>query len=379
MRRRLIPLALMLATLAAPPSGRPPVGPLERFEPRAYDVSFQVTLGTTVHQDALSRVTLHLENTPIVFPLIYQSTFCRIGPDSITAHLWPGELEDLTLPQRRRIDGGLPYGGHLVVIPVTSFHGQSLRWKVAFTTTVWSSRVDDRAAAGVAWPREWPAEAADGLKPQMYIESDAPVFTETVERASGGRLRLVPPYLAAKDLVRYAISNVQVSGNGTLRLGMGFIHGMSMQGALATAASGRGSPHDLVCVCVALLRAAGIPARPVIGIEKNEKGVSDFVSWAEFYLPEAGWVPFDPMELRGQSLHVRDVREPWKGMGTLKDLNRRVPLAFHFIPPVAVQAPQAPAVWGWDPRPAGAPDAEQYIDLGMASRGRVPDPIDQDR
>ena len=208
----------------------------------------------------------------------------------------------------------------------------------------------------------------------MYIESNDPIFAETVERVSEGKLRFVPPYLAAKDLVRYCLNEIQISGS-TMYFGRaGVLHGLNIDGALTAARNGRGNENDLVCVCVAMLRAAGIPARPVIGVEENEKKKrDDLLVWAEFFLPGAGWIPFDPAEMRGKGLRNRDVRQPWPEFGEMKDLNRRIPLAYHFIPPKAVESPQRAAVWGWDPRPGDTPAAEQRISIDIVSRGLAPE------
>src|SRR5207344_977933 len=95
-----------------------------------------------------------------------------------------------------------------------------------------SSRMtDEKAAAAIAWPREWPEEVRDGLKPQMFIESDDPIFAAAVERVSQGQLRAVPPYLAAKDLVRYCIDELRQSGSGTNLGEHGELQGMAVVGA----------------------------------------------------------------------------------------------------------------------------------------------------
>ena len=358
-------LPLLLITLFSPPSGRPPTGPLGRYEPRIYDIRFEVTVSTASLPDAYQKgyqigQAMHLVDTPIVMPVIFSGTFSKVDPDSLAARIWYSNREDLGLNQRSRVDEGYPFHTHLAVMPIPEFRGKSLRWQLGFRTKVWSSRVDDTRAAQIPWPREWPKEVQDGLQPQLYIESDNPGFAQAVENVSKGSLRLVPPYLAAKDLVRYCINTIQVSGDGLDKRDLGMLHGMEVVGAAQTAADQRGGPHDLVCICVAMLRAANIPARPVIGIYRNKRDRVTFVSWAEFFLPECGWIPFDPVELRGKGIRNKDVRLPWKDFGTMDDLNRRIPLSYHFIPAASVQSPQAPAVWGC---PASANAARQFSSI----------------
>lgn len=379
-------LVAATALAGATPSGRPPVGALQRFEPRIYDFTFDVTLTTAWQYDGTRQRGYNLDNAPIVMPVIFQGTFSAVDSDSLGARLWLAGIEDPSLPTRTRLDEGFPHHTQLAVLPVEGFSGKSLRWQLGYRVKVWSSRlVDEAAAAAVTWPREWPGEVADGLAPQLFIESDDPLFSAAVEHASGGSLRLVPPYLAAKDLVRYCINQVRLSGNGEHRGAFGVLHGMRVAGARQAASAGIGGPNDLVCVCVAVLRAAGIPARPVIGVQEQPlddrrlpggrakgRGRLEFVTWAELYLPDTGWVPFDPVAMRGKGIRHLDVRQPWPEFGTMKDLNRRIPLAYHFMPPASVESPQNPAVWGWDPRPGGDPSTEQQIKFTMISRGRAP-------
>jgi len=385
---RSILLAVAAAALLAPPSGRPPTGPLQRVNPRIYDVRYEVTLTTMVayglddprvrrgdpeYTDPASvdwGGTFQLADTPIIMPLIYRGTYSAVDLESVRGELFLNGRKDTTLPDRMRIDDGLPHSVHLAVMPIGRFEGKTLRWNIAFQTQVYASVIDDAAAAKLTWPRAWPAEVQDGLSPQMYIESDDPVFAETVERVSEGKLRLVPPYLAVKDLVRYCLQEVMPVGSGQRRGQLGVLHGMTVQGAVETAMEGRGSPHDLVCVCVAMLRAAGIPARPVIGVHENARERKEFRSWAEFYLEGAGWIPFDPHRMRGSGAQHRDVHQPWPHFGSLDDMNEWIPLSYHFMPPREVESPMYPAIWGWAPRPNGAPNAEQRIQIGITSRGQ---------
>jgi len=304
--RRFMSLALLIAIVAlcsaAETSGRPPRGPLKRVEPKVYDVTVDVQLVTSLNRsDVLGRGLYNLEDAPIVFPIIFRNTFSRVKTDSLRARLWLGSHEDLTLPERTRIDKGFPFATSLAVMPVAKYQGPEVRWKLEFRTQVWSSEIDDAAAASIPWPKEWPDDVRDGLRPQRYIESDALIFAQAVKDASNGQLRFVPPYLAAKDLVRYCVDKISVRGDG-LNMGLNeTLRALEMKGALQTVKDGHGSAHDVVCVCIATLRAAGIPARPVIGFRlkpNDPKYRSEMLSWGEFYLPDAGWIPFDPVSVR---------------------------------------------------------------------------------
>lgn len=356
----------------ADPSGRPPTGPLERYEPRVYDVGFEVVLGMFTDSPPYTTDNARsfaIADAPIVLPVIFQTTYSEVDRSSMRAQLWLDSREDTDLMSRVRVDDGQPFNSHLAVMPVVKFTGKTLRWNLTFRTQVFSSRINDAAAAKLTWPREWPAEVQDGLKPQQYIECDDPIFAKAVETVTQGKLRTVPPYLAAKELVRYCINNFQVTGSANRRGDKGVLRGMELVGASQAAANGKGTPHDLACLCVATLRAAKIPARVVIGIQENERKVNEFVSWCEFYLVGAGWIPFDPDELRGKGVRNFKIDAAWPEFGTLDDLNRRIPLAFTFIPP-STQAPGWPAVWGWDPRPGGDPGAQPSVMLSSTSRGK---------
>ncbi|MDY7110348.1 MAG: transglutaminase-like domain-containing protein [Planctomycetota bacterium] len=404
----------------------PPSGPLQRVEPRVHDVRYEVTL----HGD------LDVRDTPILMPLLLSGAFNRVEAGSVRGRLWLGGRPDNALPQRFRVRGGssaeegFPFGTHTAVLPVAEFRGERVRWDVACRVQSWSSRIDDRWAGRLTWPRplprelvegegrerpwprDWPEEAREALRPQPFIESDDPIFAQAVREVMGDRLPLTPPYFAAKELVRYCVEKINVGRGATYHhdprvpdardpwqvagSGVGggkVIVGMQVMGASRTVRHFNSggpmpgpdrpgeppSPHDLVCVCVATLRAAGIPARPVIGVQESRWGrnaensdAAEIVSWAEFYLPGAGWVPFDPMAMRGKALINRRVHDPWPEFGSLDDLNRRIPLAYHFVPPGARIAPDIPALWGWG---AGGRTrmtwADQYIYISIISRGRA--------
>lgn len=71
---------------------------------------------------------------------------------------------------------------------------------------------------------------------------------------------------------------------------------------------------------IALCRSAGIPARPQVGFwvkEKNQVHV-----WAEFYIPNIGWIPADP------SLGDKGKKEQY--FGQIENLNARIVVANSF-------------------------------------------------
>ncbi|MCZ6834214.1 MAG: transglutaminase-like domain-containing protein [Planctomycetota bacterium] len=370
-------LTLVIAALMVPPSGRPPIGPLQREQPKKYELRFEVLLETPIPRFGTEPLVYQLQNAPIVMPMIFHGAYSRINQDTIHGRLWLLQGEDRHANAGSQLKSGFAHHTHMYTMFVRDFRGSSLRWRVTYSLQSWASRIDERWASNLKWPQEWPEEVQDGLKPSQFIESDDPIFANSIQRLTNGNLRLAAPYLAAKEVVRYTISRFQVSGNGTDMGLINNIRGLNVKGALASWQNGLGTEHDLVCACVAMLRAAGIPARPVIGIEEQKKSDGKkretFVSWVEFYLDGAGWVPFDPNVLRKQAIGNRNLNDSWKDFGTMDDLNERIPLSYFFIPPASVEAPWKPAVWGWDPRPGGDPSTYPTVNLMMISKGRGQD------
>jgi hypothetical protein len=234
-----------------------------------------------------------------------------------------------------------------VPVPENSTTGTQFRLTLLERLVAFSSVIDDEEAAKIPWPQDWPAHTTDALKPQWGIESDDPLFLRNVAIATDDSWRLYSPYIVAKRLVQYACQNVS-AGRDVMLLGTGNVtRGLRISGALAAAQAGDGSDVDLTCVCVALLRAAGIPARPVIGMENTDRDGRQLVPWGEFYLPNAGWVPFDPKSMQRRGVRSWDLDDPWQDFGTMKDLNRRLPLSYTFLPSDPMLAYDAPALWGW--------------------------------
>jgi hypothetical protein len=360
-------------------SGRPPTNALARSDPRAYDVLFATTIFTdTPHVDGSLRQMISVRDAPFVLPMIVRGPWSRSEVSSLTGRIFVDGVVQRGAADAARVEHNKPFGMAFAILPLAAADAQTIKFEIGFRTQSWSSALDEARAAQATWPQQWPAECADALKPQLFVESEDPRFKQFVDTVSDGALRQVPPHLAAKDLIRATIAALRISGSGLSKVEGGVMQGMALKGAARAMADGTGTPHDLVAACVAVLRAAGIPARVVVGVDRSEVQTlsSGLLSWGEYYLPDSGWVPFDPDLMRGSAIARRNVRDAWPSLGTMKDLNRRIILSYSFQAPGALISHGNPAVYGWDPRPAGTPSStRQYVNVNTTSRGTgVEDP-----
>ncbi len=202
---------------------------------------------------------------------------------------------------------------------------------VNFSARTFSSHLNTSMACTIPWPQEWDETTSMYLHPSRYIQSGDPIFKKAV--GMNGNPRSVPIHIAAKVLIRYCLQNISSDGQYT-KGKMNSITGINVRGALHAVREGTGSATDVVCVCIATLRAAGIPARPVVGITNanivgNSRVEPHYMVWGEYALPGAGWVPFVPKRMRG-TVNNLSTTEPWQGLGTLQWLNRRIPIAYNF-------------------------------------------------
>lgn len=118
-------------------------------------------------------------------------------------------------------------------------------------------------------------EVRDYTVPRSRIESDDPRIVELARQfASDGN-----PYRRA-----WAIYNHVIDQSSYVDA--------PARGALPMLQSKVGCCADYAMLFVAICRATGIPARECSGFVV--KGGGTWHSWAEFYLPNLGWIPCDP-------------------------------------------------------------------------------------
>ncbi len=276
--------------------------------------------------------------------------------------------------------------------------GHRLRLILDIPVLCRETRLNERAASAVRWPvRPWTPEMQSALEPQRFVESDDPAIDRLLtELLPNQPPRSMPPLLTAKTILARVIERYQPTTMGYDFGSAGLVRGFDIKGARAVAESdsNKVSPFDLPCVLVALYRAAGLPARLVIGFDpvaSEKQRYAIFHAWAEFYLfdesapptkpgdpPGQGqWIPVDPIRQRDFSSRAPPIRSPWLFFGTHEDLKDIVPLAHTFHPPLSVlNAPMfaygSPALWGWRPEP-GLPLLDQQLrafGARSAKRGR---------
>lgn len=110
-----------------------------------------------------------------------------------------------------------------------------------------------------------------------YLEANDPEIVETASEIAKDQTN---PYMVAYSIYEWVIEYMTYQTTEELK------------GAKFAYEHGYGECGDYSALFVALCRAAGIPARPVIGRWATSKA-EDWHVWAEFYLPGYGWIPVD--------------------------------------------------------------------------------------
>lgn len=261
----------------------------------------------------------------------------------------------------------------------------------------WETEFDEAKAREVPWPTgPWPDAAAATLGPQLFVnyertrdaktgqpltgEYDPQVLAQIVNEWSQGNPKGASPVMMAKYFAGQVAATVQPSGLQLKYLSTGQFQGFDLQGPVATLQRKRGSEFDMTTTLAAVYRAAGLPARIVIGYEKEDtrdrdsdgfgrtgSGKEKLRSWVEFCLYDeakgtVNWVPVDVVALRKKTGgRAPDLTRPWPYFGTNDELDYVIPLALGFHPPTTVESYGAPALWGWLMSPYAPTTAYQAV------------------
>ena len=368
---------------------------------------------------------------------------------------------DIVIGRSSSVVEGSGAGGGLARVRVDRFDeirgGEALVGSVVYEVVSSRLDIDEGLAAGVSWVArgEWDGfgeHVAAAMEPSVLIESDDEVVTELVQRWTGGEPRRVKPYVLAKHLARRVMESYElrdtdegvgrvcggryvggparerwftrrdpVTGESRREFGIKpslrpavsefSFNALSGESAAAVARAGRGSEfgiHNLLC---AVYRAAGLPARVVLGFDDRgavSREPMSVVSWVEFFLAQPGtgrgeWVPVDIVRQEEASGRAPALDVPWPFFGRMRDGDRRAAVAVGWT--VGESGPQrfsraqrrgdVGMLWGWSdsavegawpwltkyrtfpsfgPRPVDRVDrerirrAQRRVDLGVGGR-----------
>ncbi|WP_353661902.1 transglutaminase domain-containing protein [Hydrogenimonas sp. SS33] len=147
-----------------------------------------------------------------------------------------------------------------------------------------------------------PEAAAFYLQPTFHIPTDGKIKAKADELTRGVKDR----FERVKRIYDW-VTQVTFRDPKVIGCGVGHAGKMMESGYFG------GKCTDISSLFVALLRAAGIPAREVFGIrlgrshfskalgKADANGVADITTWqhcrAEYYIPGAGWIPSDPADI----------------------------------------------------------------------------------
>lgn len=338
-RSSCILIALSWLTSVAAGQVIDPEGPLLRTDARLQIVEFDVTLWQMPKEG---------DTNPFTMQLIVDGPWSMIDPDTLvlTVHA-ANEL----IVHKRAADFPKPDAQGLLTLstPMPPNPRWPLLVRVHAEGISFSSSFDQSLAAQLPWPTAWPAEVRDALAAEPLIECDAPNIQAAVEATVGPTPKTWgSPLVVAKRLIQAACSDFNVNGQHLMYGPKKTIRGINVHGARAALAAGGGSQADLACLCIAALRAADIPARPVIAVAtKSGSRDDELVVRGEFFVPEAGWIPFDPDQLRRRGVQSRKLTDVWRGLGDCPKLDDVVPLSWSFSPKQGAKAYEAWSCWSW--------------------------------
>lgn len=329
------------------------------------------------------------DSLAMVFPIVRDTSNAKVLERSIlgTLRIDDREMTD-TKPALidKQLTGPLYHSGTRLLRFNTENPATCRRIRLDFTVqmSLRQTKFMETEAMTVDWPTgPWPATAAATLEPQMFIDYERSrdpngplqAFYETdqlnaaVKQWTNGDPKKAGPVALAKYIAGRMIAEFQPSGRGLQYLATGQLQGFNLQGVSETLRRRQGSDFDLASVLVAAYRAAGLPARLVIGIDDGLAGAQKTIftgenttqqlrCWVEFCLYDepkntVNWVPVDLAKMRAASSRPGPFERPWPYFGSHDEMDHMAPLAFGFHPPTTVESYGAPGLWGWmmNPQP----------------------------
>ncbi len=179
------------------------------------------------------------------------------------------------------------YGNKIAYISATAESGRPFETELTFRVTrkqrfqLYSSERDFTLAQ--------PRNLRRFLAPDSLVPIGGKIAAATAEVINSR----MTPLQEARAIYDYVVATMSYDKTG---------QGWGRGDAVYACDARKGNCTDFHSLFIGMARAAGIPARFVIGFpipEKRPSGkINGYHCWAEFFLPDAGWIPVDASEAR---------------------------------------------------------------------------------
>jgi hypothetical protein len=246
------------ATQAAPSATPATKEPLGYSDPQKYSVKYSVIINNTGFSPTDIRLYLPL---PAEWDAQKELKIAAIAPEPKSKAAEP-------------VSGNSMLYWQLLKTPKK---GSAAEFTLNFEFTAYETNTNIDPASVQPYDKS-SVEVQRYTKPEKYIESGDPKITALADSLAAGETN---PYLQAQKFYDYIIDHTTYK-----------LLGQGLNGAKYLLENGKGECGDYSALFIALCRAKGIPARPVVGYWAISGNDQTHV-WAEFFLQGIGWVPVD--------------------------------------------------------------------------------------
>lgn len=361
-------LAACGLALSSPQSGKPI---LLRTKPRVHEIRLEVELFQqapvdidtgAVYVDGLGRRTTYVKSQPtyqgtalaMAVPVLVRTSWCDTDFSTVVIKGNVDGKEYLGDPAKAFVrQSGTTEALVQFELPLERGYAENILARTTYQVQRWELEVDEAAAASATWPREWPSGMDRFLKAEPGVDPTHAGLKAFADSATKGGARSVGPYLAVRNAALAIVRGWKLPNSGTSVYGQkGGLRGLNftVNGPWGFDAGG-GTPVELAATCTAAVRALGVPCRVVYCLGRKSRSNdqrsgtsgSEFRMICEFFLPNIGWIPFDPMMMRQ---HTAGGMAAIRGFANIPDIQDALPLAFLTVPKGYEKADRV-ALWGW--------------------------------
>ncbi|MCL4537150.1 MAG: transglutaminase-like domain-containing protein [Nitrospirae bacterium] len=239
-------------------------------------------------------------------------------------------------PQPVKVDDATDEFGNRFKVVTWNNLSRDVRINIAFETNIKSelSAMESKAPFPI---NPIPKSELLYLRPTEIVQSNVPEIISLSKKLTAGA---TTEYEAVTAILNYVIDNVKYTYNPP------------QYDALYTLKTRSGNCQNFAHLSIALLRAAGIPARIVGGISLKQSwkipvGNNNFLAqsmgqgghaWMEIYFPDLGWLSYDPQQSKQftSSRHIKqthgldsdDINDSWRASPYMPDYKETVEAKF---------------------------------------------------